>query len=75
MFLKQRKGYDTDEFYKDELIKKLRIEIENLKSQLKFETEISDGFVLNSGEYVVGNDLKTAPAYPFTCFSQSLQVT
>lgn len=58
MFLKQRKGYDTDEFYKDELIKKLRIEIENLKSQLKFETEISDGFVLNSGEYVVGNDLK-----------------
>ena len=44
--------------YKDELIESLKQEIENLKGQLKFEKEISDGILLTNGEYVVGEDLK-----------------
>lgn len=55
---KSNKEYSIEDKYKDELIKKLREENENLKSQLKFESQITDGFVLHSGEYVVGKDLK-----------------
>lgn len=58
MFWNRTEEYSIENAYKDELIKKLEIEIENLKNQLKFEENLSNGFVLRSGEYVVGNDLK-----------------
>ena len=58
MFFNRSDNKYIEESYKDELIKKLKIEIENLRKQLKFEQEINNGFVLSSGEYVVGTDLK-----------------
>lgn len=60
MFWKKKddQEYNIENAYKDELIKKLKEENENLKSQLKFENQITSGVVLQSGEYIVGKDLK-----------------